>query len=465
MSPTPTNNDLPSKDQPSKDQPSKDRPSNEDGSAEEVGPIKALFPRKAIRWAGVAMVFLAGGGLVAGLVLFLGLPDLGAVSPHNEGTGRIMHGAFERSVSARAEDLPEDIDLDDPGLVQLGAGHYSNVCANCHGAPGLGQNPIALSMRPEPPTLFEASERYSPGELFRILHAGARFSAMPAWPVSNRPDEVWAMVAFLLKLPTMEHNEYVRLANGPTASTANWSVQTSRTNIEENSREPRPYTPGDPQSFITTDEGTLLPAVGFAQASGTGELAGLCVGCHGENGAGRKDGVVPNLTLHSPEYLAGELREFATGERSSGIMWTVAANLSESDIETLSRKYGVATALPSLGPRVSGEDRAELIAQGGKYALEGVLEEGAEDVPDDQPKPTKVQSCNGCHVEVAKTDPTMPGIAGQNEAYLRGQMWLFQKGVRGIQPMGTVSHNLTGSQIDALAAYFASLPPKKAAIN
>jgi hypothetical protein len=56
--------------------------------------------------------------------------------------------------------------------------------------------------------------RYTPEQLFSIVKHGIKFTGMPAWPVQQRDDEVWAMVAFLRRLPDLDAAGYRRLAYG-----------------------------------------------------------------------------------------------------------------------------------------------------------------------------------------------------------------------------------------------------------
>jgi len=105
-------------------------------------------------------------------------------------------------------------DLDDPALIQRGAGHYENGCAPCHGAPAASRNPIARHMLPAPPALAGHAKNWGPEELYWITPNGIKMAGMPAWPAQQRTDEPWALTAFLRHLPAMGGEEYRRLAFG-----------------------------------------------------------------------------------------------------------------------------------------------------------------------------------------------------------------------------------------------------------
>jgi mono/diheme cytochrome c family protein len=55
-------------------------------------------------------------------------------------------------------------------------------------------------MLPQPPDLADVVGEWNNAQLFRIVKHGVRFTGMPAWPMQDRDDEVWAMVAFLREL-------------------------------------------------------------------------------------------------------------------------------------------------------------------------------------------------------------------------------------------------------------------------
>ena len=69
---------------------------------------------------------------------------------------------------------------------------------------------------------------------------------------------------------------------------------------------------------------------------------------------------------------------------------------------------------------------------------------------------------NSCHgPQGIGVGTTFPRLAGQPKAYLAAQLVAFQKGSRANDPlhlMRNVASQLSTAQIDAVAAYFASLP-------
>lgn len=163
-----------------------------------------------------------------------GLINLSAVPPHPDGWAHLLlHYGMEKSVARHADPPASSEPLDSPAMIMRGAATYSVVCANCHGGPGLGQSPVAFSMRPEPPMVIDATSRYSDKELFFIVANGVRYSGMPAYPVQNRPDEIWALVSFLKTTPKMSRETYLGLAHGS-------GPRARRSRLRSPMRPPRP---------------------------------------------------------------------------------------------------------------------------------------------------------------------------------------------------------------------------------
>lgn len=66
--------------------------------------------------------------------------------------------------------------------------------------------------------------------------------------------------------------------------------------------------------------------------------AGMCMGCHGNELAGR--GGVPRLAGQHPKYLIKQLHDFKNADRKAGHMNAIAKNLSDADIEELANFLG-----------------------------------------------------------------------------------------------------------------------------
>lgn len=70
--------------------------------------------------------------------------------------------------------------------------------------------------------------------------------------------------------------------------------------------------------------------------------------------------------------------------------------------------------------------------------------------------------CSACHgLNGVGTRSTYPNLAGQKEQYLIKQIKAFRDGIRKDITMQPMVAPLTDTDIANLAAYYASLPPKK----
>ena len=81
--------------------------------------------------------------LGAGAVIFAGLYDVAATSPHWRMTAWLLETARTRSIKAQAAGIQAPPGLDDPAKVIIGVEHYAAHCAVCHGAPGVPKGDIA----------------------------------------------------------------------------------------------------------------------------------------------------------------------------------------------------------------------------------------------------------------------------------------------------------------------------------
>ncbi len=369
--------------------------------------------RNIAKLAGFALVLAIGGLLFA----WSGLYNVAATAGHWPFTAWLLHFTMRNSVETHA--MPLDAPpLDDPALVERGAGHYETGCAPCHGAPGSPANRIPNNMLPEPPYLPEAAGDWTAEELFWIVKHGLKYTGMPAWPAESRDDEVWAVTAFLARLPQISAEEYAVLAKGAGTELP-----------ESDSEPPLPETPGE--IFSLSDAA----------------LIGACVRCHGIDGAGRPSGAFPRLDMQAPDYLARALEEYASGIRPSGIMQPVAAALDGSGIERLARHYSEQSA---TAPVRAAEADADLLGLGRRIAVEGF--------PDRQ-----IAACSACHgLEGGPENPLFPALAGQYAAFTILQLTLWKEAKRGggsySEIMEPIVADMSPEEIEAVALYYQSLP-------
>ena len=160
---------------------------------------------KKAMWTLLAMG-VAGAGAAA-LFVALGLYDISATRQHTQAVYTLLETTMHQSVErqARAVRVPP------PGRTRSparGALCYQAHCVQCHGGPGTAQGPMGRSMQPLPGPLVDASARWSPAELYWITRHGIKMSGMPAWQHHIAEDDLWALVAFLQRLPRLTAAEF-----------------------------------------------------------------------------------------------------------------------------------------------------------------------------------------------------------------------------------------------------------------
>jgi cytochrome c553 len=373
--------------------------------------------RNIAKLAGFALVLAIGGLLFA----WSGLYNVAATAGHWPVTAWLLHFTMRNSVETHA--MPLDAPpLDEPALAERGAGHYETGCAPCHGAPGSPANRIPNKMLPEPPYLPAAVDDWTAEELFWIVKHGLKYTGMPAWPAESRDDEVWAVTAFLTRLPQISAEEYALLAKGAG--------------------------PGMPAS--TDGEPKLPETPGEIFRLSDAALIGACVRCHGIDGAGRPSGAFPRLDMQSPDYLARALEEYASGVRPSGIMQPIAAALDGNGIERLARHYAEQAG---EAPVRAADAERDLLELGRRIAAEGFPER-------------QIAACSACHgLEDGPENPLFPNLAGQYAAFTILQLTLWKEGKRGgssySEIMEPIVADMSADEIEAVALYYQNRPARQ----
>ena len=197
---------------------------------------------------------------------------------------------------------------------------------------------------------------------------------------------------------------------------------------------------------------TLLAASGYAQSVVRAERGGFeakleyCKTCHGLSAQGYRGWFpMPRLAGQQPQYLENQLRAFIERRRTNPIMANVAHVLSPSMVSALAEHFH------HLDPRPIGGAPRQSLANGKRIFEEGVPE-------------ANVPACSACHGTDGRGQNEIPRLAGQLYEYTVGQLTGWAK-VRGQGSaidtsaiMAPTAHNMTRSQIEAVAAYVSTLP-------
>lgn len=154
---------------------------------------------------------LAGLATAAtGVFVWSGFYDIAATEQHLPPTYWLIEHTMRRSVARRAAAVPEP-PLGAPGQLARGVALYREHCVQCHGAPGVAPQPFALGMTPLPAPLAQTGREWPPAQVFWVVKYGIKMTGMPAWEFRLSEDDIWAVVAFVQRLPQLSPQDYREL--------------------------------------------------------------------------------------------------------------------------------------------------------------------------------------------------------------------------------------------------------------
>jgi cytochrome c553 len=166
-------------------------------------------------------------------------------------------------------------------------------------------------------------------------------------------------------------------------------------------------------------------------------LAMQCAICHGSNRQGQVD--TPNLEGQPAAAVYKELRDFKSGSRTNAVMGPFAVKLSEQDMLDLAAYYSYLPRQPGSHPDPA-IDAPQIAARGAPMR--------------------NIPACASCH---GTTDAKLgtPWLDGQSAVYIKAQLQAFATGARHndiSEQMRNIARQMTASEIDEAARYYASRP-------
>tara|TARA_R110002072_G_scaffold148762_2_gene296333 strand:- start:93 stop:662 length:570 start_codon:yes stop_codon:yes gene_type:complete len=173
---------------------------------------------KIIKYLALTVVGIFG---VGGIFVYSGIYPMGADVQHNKLTYWLLETVREQSIANAASNIAVP-PLNDPELLLLGGPDYNEMCVACHLKPGIEQSDMSIGLYPAPPNLSQRADEHGHNHAeeghgnseqslrrqFWIIKHGVKASGMPAWGPTHDDSRIWAMVAFLQKLPELTPEQY-----------------------------------------------------------------------------------------------------------------------------------------------------------------------------------------------------------------------------------------------------------------
>jgi mono/diheme cytochrome c family protein len=158
--------------------------------------------------ASIGMLAIVGA-LAAGTYFFGGYYSVAGTAGDPTMVAWALAQVRTASIERHAKDNPP-LSLNDPAIVQAGALAFSERgCVNCHGGPGVKWAKFSEGLHPDPPDLKELANERAPHQLFWVIKNGINMTGMPSFGAIEVPDdEIWTIVAFVKKLPSVTDDEF-----------------------------------------------------------------------------------------------------------------------------------------------------------------------------------------------------------------------------------------------------------------
>jgi cytochrome c553 len=189
--------------------------------------------------------------------------------------------------------------------------------------------------------------------------------------------------------------------------------------------------------------GLSMTAYGAGDPEAGEANAGVCAGCHGQNGAAPVMGSYPKIAGLGETYQFQQLRAIRDGDRPIAEMTGLLDDMSDQDLRDLAAYFGE-TDMPVGQASPDGLEQGRSLYKGGNLA-------------------SGVAACAACHNPQGKgNEPAgYPHLGGQNAEYVIKSLNDYRSGDHDGAPqaqvMVDIASRLTDEEIEAVANYISGL--------
>lgn len=143
--------------------------------------------------------------------IYSGIYPIAANNKHNALTFWALDTLRTKSIARASKDI-EVPALNDPQLLLSGGADYNDMCSGCHMKAGQKESDMSIGLYPKPPNLTLALKNHDSTAIaqqqFWAIKNGIMASGMAAFGPTHDDERIWAMVAFLQKLPELNELQY-----------------------------------------------------------------------------------------------------------------------------------------------------------------------------------------------------------------------------------------------------------------
>ena len=161
----------------------------------------------------ILLILAILGSASAATVLYSGIVNVAADEPHSAMVYWMLEQVRENSIEKASADIKVP-NLEDADLLLAGGADYNFMCASCHLQPGQKESDMSVGLYPAPPNFTLENEEHEEDknseakQHFWVIKHGVKASGMPAWGKTHDDARIWAMVAFIQKLPKLTPEQY-----------------------------------------------------------------------------------------------------------------------------------------------------------------------------------------------------------------------------------------------------------------